>query len=446
MNDPKFVILVSLDEPKGTTETDGYATGGWVAAPRSKVIIESIVSLYGILPGDLKQGLPPHRDRLDAGAGAGAAAAVRAGERASSRRPSSARLCRCGRSRSGGGRTAAECVALRLSELMRRAPTPRHRPRCRRSRSAGLTLDSRKVRPGFLFAALPGTRPTARPSSPTPSKRGAVGHPGRARRRPAAARSGIVVVRDANPRRAPGADGRGASPARQPATIAAVTGTNGKTSTVDFVRQIWAALGLKAASVGTLGIVSPRLRRATAGLTTPDPVAAARGSGRRWRARASTHLAIEASSHGLDQHRLDGVQLSAAAFTNLTHDHLDYHAVDGRLLRGQAAAVRRAAAARRHRRASTPTAIAPRRWPRSAARRGIRCLDLRREGRASSACSRDEPTPTASISRSRSLGTRHEVDLPLVGGFQAANALARARPGRRDRRRCRRRAVAALAT
>ena len=110
----------------------------------------------------------------------------------------------------------------------------------------------------------------------------------------------------------------------QPETIVAVTGTSGKTSVADFVRQIWTALGLKAASLGTLGIVVPS--GALAGsLTTPDPVSLHKTLDKLARGGV-THLALEASSHGICQRRLDGVRLEAAAFTNLSRDHLDYHA------------------------------------------------------------------------------------------------------------------------
>jgi UDP-N-acetylmuramoyl-L-alanyl-D-glutamate--2,6-diaminopimelate ligase len=110
---------------------------------------------------------------------------------------------------------------------------------------------------------------------------------------------------------------------RQPHTIAAVTGTSGKTSVAAFTRQIWIALGHRAASIGTIGIVSPR-GEAYGSLTTPDPVALHRSLDA-LAADGVTHLAIEASSHGLDQYRLDGLHIAAAAFTNITRDHLDYH-------------------------------------------------------------------------------------------------------------------------
>src|SRR5689334_6312438 len=188
---------------------------------------------------------------------------------------------------------------------------------------AGLTLDSRKVQPGYLFAALAGSRADGATFINDAVRRGATAILAASGVVLPPIDKGIVVVRDDNPRR------RIALMAAtfaglQPATIAAVTGTNGKSSTVHFVRHIWTTLGLKAASVGTLGILSPGLTRG-AGLTTPDPVHLHQDLAILAR-QGVTHLAIEASSHGLDQHRLDGLKLSAACFTNLTHEHLDYHA------------------------------------------------------------------------------------------------------------------------
>src|SRR5262249_6349056 len=113
---------------------------------------------------------------------------------------------------------------------------------------------------------------------------------------------------------------------RQPATIAAVTGTSGKTSVAAFTRQIWAALGSEAASIGTVGLVTPR-EEIYGSLTTPDPVELARTLDQLAR-EGITHLALEASSHGLDQHRLDGVRVGVGAFTNLSRDHMDYHATE----------------------------------------------------------------------------------------------------------------------
>ncbi len=130
--------------------------------------------------------------------------------------------------------------------------------------------------------------------------------------------------------------------ARQPRTVVAVTGTNGKTSVTVFLRQIWEKAGHRAASLGTIGLVSPG-GAVTGSLTTPDPVklheilADLAGD-------EVTHLALEASSHGLEQRRLDGVRFAAGAFTNLSRDHLDYHPTLAGLPAGQAAPVRHAAA------------------------------------------------------------------------------------------------------
>ena len=284
---------------------------------------------------------------------------------------------------------------------------------------AGLTLDSRKVQPGFLFAALAGAKADGASFVADAVARGAsVILAGPDAPLPALDRS-IVVVRDANPRR------RLALIAAtfaglQPATIAAVTGTNGKSSTVHFLRQIWAALGLEAASVGTLGIVSRGLTRG-AGLTTPDPVQL-HGDLATLAREGVTHLAIEASSHGLDQHRLDGLTLSAAAFTNLTHEHLDYHAsmdayfdakarlFDALLPKGGTAVVN----------ADSDRAA---RLAEICALRGIRFWTYGSAGKEFRLV-RDQPTPNGQHLVIEALGSRYEVELPLVGGFQASNALA----------------------
>jgi UDP-N-acetylmuramoyl-L-alanyl-D-glutamate--2,6-diaminopimelate ligase len=110
---------------------------------------------------------------------------------------------------------------------------------------------------------------------------------------------------------------------QQPGVVAAVTGTNGKSSTVDFLRQIWTHMGRKAASMGTLGAIGPS-GMVDLGHTTPDPVAI-HATLDKLAGEGVTHAAMEASSHGLSQYRLHGVKLAAGAFTNLTQDHLDYH-------------------------------------------------------------------------------------------------------------------------
>jgi UDP-N-acetylmuramoyl-L-alanyl-D-glutamate--2,6-diaminopimelate ligase len=189
----------------------------------------------------------------------------------------------------------------------------------------GLTADSRNVQPGFLFAALPGTRQDGRRFAVDAVARGAVAiltdEPA-ALALPPEERDRVCIMADANPHR------RLALLAarfhgRQPRMITAVTGTNGKTSVVHFTREIWTALGHPAASLGTLGIVTVAEHRPGA-LTTPDPVALHRDLAGLAK-QGIEHVAIEASSHGLHQFRLDGISAAAAAFTNLTRDHLDYH-------------------------------------------------------------------------------------------------------------------------
>ena len=189
----------------------------------------------------------------------------------------------------------------------------------------GLTADSRNVQSGFLFAALPGTKQDGRGFAAEAIVRGAVAiltDKPVALALPPEQRDRVCIVTDPNPsRRLVLLASRFYE--RQPRTIAAVTGTNGKTSVVHFTREIWTALGHPAASLGTLGIVTARESRPGA-LTTPDPVALHRDLAGLAK-QGIDHVAIEASSHGLHQYRLDGVSVAAAAFTNLTRDHLDYH-------------------------------------------------------------------------------------------------------------------------
>ena len=186
----------------------------------------------------------------------------------------------------------------------------------------GITADSRRVVPGDLFAALPGARLDGRGFIAEAVGRGAV-----AVLAPAGTDWPVGVplrpiLTDAEPRRRL-AEIAAVLAGPQPTVVAAVTGTNGKTSTVDFARQLWACSGQSAASLGTLGVIAPGFDPGP-GLTTPDPVTLAATLADLAR-RGVTHAAIEASSHGLEQCRLDGVRLAAAAFTNLTRDHLDYH-------------------------------------------------------------------------------------------------------------------------
>jgi UDP-N-acetylmuramoyl-L-alanyl-D-glutamate--2,6-diaminopimelate ligase len=185
----------------------------------------------------------------------------------------------------------------------------------------GVTADSRALKPGDIFVAIPGTKTDGLRFVEPAIAAGAVAVVTDGRR-DLRLPGKVTAVRVDNTRRALALLAARLYP-RQPATIAAVTGTSGKTSVAAFTRQIWSALGFSAASIGTIGIVSPR-GETYGSLTTPDPVALHR-SLEALAADGVTHLAIEASSHGLDQHRLDGMHVTAAAFTNITRDHLDYH-------------------------------------------------------------------------------------------------------------------------
>ena len=184
---------------------------------------------------------------------------------------------------------------------------------------AGLSADSRSVRPGYLFAALAGTKADGARFVADAEARGAVAV--LAGEDPAV-ESRLPVLRAADPRRAIALLARRFFGA-QPEHVVAVTGTAGKTSIATFTRQIWERAGFAAASIGTTGVVAPG-RDDYGSLTTPDPVALAALMADLAN-QGVTHAAMEASSHGLDQRRLDGVALSAAAFSNLGHDHLDYH-------------------------------------------------------------------------------------------------------------------------
>ena len=198
-----------------------------------------------------------------------------------------------------------------------------HLPEAPAPEVLGLSADSRGIEPGFLFAALPGTETDGTNYIDDAIGQGAVAvlaATGTQLRHP-----GVALITDDNPRRRYAELAARFYP-RVPEVLAAVTGTNGKTSVAWFTRQIWQHLDVPAASLGTLGLHGPEIEL-TASLTTPEPVLLHRllseiselGIG---------HVAMEASSHGLDQFRLDGLRFKAAAFTNLSHDHLDYHGTE----------------------------------------------------------------------------------------------------------------------
>jgi UDP-N-acetylmuramoyl-L-alanyl-D-glutamate--2,6-diaminopimelate ligase len=194
--------------------------------------------------------------------------------------------------------------------------------RLMRREITGLTCDSRQVEPGFLFAALPGERVDGRAYIAEALNRGAAAILAPPGTTTDLLNNAIPLITDDNPRRLYALMAARLH-AGQPESVVAVTGTNGKTSVAAFTRQIWTRLGRRAASIGTLGVQAPG-RSVSGGLTTPDPVDLHRDL-QALSASGVQYLAMEASSHGLAQYRLDGVKLAAAAFTNLSRDHLDYH-------------------------------------------------------------------------------------------------------------------------
>ena len=284
---------------------------------------------------------------------------------------------------------------------------------------SGLTADSRQVKPGFLFAALPGTKVDGAEFIPQAIKAGAAAViAGTSVLVPGAS---SILIKSENPHQL---FARVASrfAGNQPDIVVAVTGTNGKTSVAAFVRQIWQSMGFRAASIGTVGIVGPSGEEYLAH-TTPDPV-------KLHHTLAGlaldhvTHLAMEASSHGLAQFRLDGVRLAAAGFTNLTRDHLDYHAtfeeyfaakmrLFSELLPEGAAAVINADAD-----------IAADVMARARAR-NLRILTVGEKGAGLKLVSSVRDGFGQRLVLATESG-QHEIYLPLVGDFQVSNALVAA--------------------
>ena len=281
----------------------------------------------------------------------------------------------------------------------------------------GITADSRQVRPGMVYAALPGVRFDGRDFIGDAVARGAVAvlaEPGTAWPAGVSARPLIV---DPQPRRAL-ARMAALHAGPQPHTVVAVTGTNGKTSTAEFLRQLLALSGMRAASLGTLGLIGPG-GATGAGLTTPDPVALAETLAALARDGVQA-VAMEASSHGLDQCRLDGVRLAAAGFSNLTRDHLDYH--------GTLDAYRNAKL--RLFREVLPTgapAVVCADLEAAAldALRGIAGPVLHTTGEDGTLIRllRASPQPGGQVLDLIAGGARREIMLPLPGRFQADNAL-----------------------
>jgi len=206
---------------------------------------------------------------------------------------------------------------VKLRDLLPEAPIDASQ---RAVEISGIAADSRKVKPGFLFFAIAGAKSDGAHFAKQAAAAGALAVAAEHKPEGLPTNVGFVPVKNARHALAFAAAN---FYARQPGTIAAVTGTSGKTSVAAFTRQIWATLGYQAASIGTVGMVSPHGEK-YGSLTTPDPVELHHTLDK-LAGEGVTHLALEASSHGLDQYRLDGVRIAAGAFTNLSRDHLDYH-------------------------------------------------------------------------------------------------------------------------
>ncbi len=284
---------------------------------------------------------------------------------------------------------------------------------------SGIATDSRRVRPGDLFVAVAGTKADGLRFVAPALAAGAVAV--MAQQPPGPLPDGIAFVQVDNVRRALALAAAKLYPGH-PALIAAVTGTSGKTSVAAFARQIWAALGHEAASIGTIGLVTGK-RQVYGSLTTPDPIELHRTLDALAH-EGVTHLALEASSHGLDQHRLDGVPIAAAGFTNITRDHLDYHPdfdayreakllLFTRLVAQDGAAVIEAD----HEQADKFIAAAK--------ARKLRLFTVGRQGHAIRLTGA-AVDGFAQRLRLEHAGRGYDVRLPLLGGFQVENALVAA--------------------
>jgi UDP-N-acetylmuramoyl-L-alanyl-D-glutamate--2,6-diaminopimelate ligase len=285
----------------------------------------------------------------------------------------------------------------------------------------GLAVDSRVVKPGDLFFALAGAKTDGARFIDAAVAAGAVAvagdHPPQ--------NLTLPFVTTANPRRALALAAARFYP-QQPATIAAVTGTSGKTSVAAFTRQIWQRLGHASASIGTIGLVSPK-RTVYGSLTTPDPIALHRQLDEIAR-DGVTHLAFEASSHGLDQYRLDGVRVAAGGFTNLSRDHMDYHPDVAHYLNAKLRLFRDlvppgGAAVISADHDCSGEAIA------AARKRGLRLMTVGSKGDGAGEGIRLVEASVDGFAQNLTLEHRGKtipVRLPLVGAFQVENALVSA--------------------
>ena len=278
----------------------------------------------------------------------------------------------------------------------------------------GLTCDSREVKPGYVFAALPGTVTDGRKFIEGALEKGAS----------AVLSTGKIDLPipylNSDEPRLDYAKMAASLYAGQPEMLVAMTGTNGKSSTVEFLRQIWAYAGKSAACFGTLGVQAPKGYR-TLTHTTPDAVALHKTLSD-LKTEGVTHAAMEASSHGLDQYRLDGVKVSAAGFTNLTQDHFDYHTDAEDYFMAKARLFTEL----------TPSAASVvintndeygQRLVKMCEERG---QDVMQVGWSGQDIRIDEVMPRASsqIVTLVAMGERHKIELPLAGEFQVLNAVS----------------------
>ncbi len=307
---------------------------------------------------------------------------------------------------------------MTLAELL--ADSAAVEPRYAALQIRGLAADSRAVKPGDVFVAVPGNKADGLAYAADAVRAGAAAVVGE-RPPPVPLPAGIPFVPVANARRALALAAARLHP-RQPRVIAAVTGTSGKTSVAAFTRQIWAALGHEAASIGTIGVVTAK-RETYGSLTTPDPIGLHRTL-EQLVDEGVTHLAMEASSHGLDQHRLDGVRVAAAGFTNITRDHLDYHpsieayfAAKLRLFEALVVDGGAAVVDVDHERADQVVAAA------KARRLNVITVGRKGDGLRLLAGEIDGFAQRLNIAHA---GKEFSVRLPLVGAFQVENALVAA--------------------
>ncbi len=290
----------------------------------------------------------------------------------------------------------------------------------------GIAVDSRDVRDGFVFVAVPGERLDGAAFAQYAVRQGAVAvvctKDGLETARRDIGALPVPFITDEQPR-AELARLASAFYGAQPANMIAVTGTNGKTSVAQFTCQIWQALGLAGAALGTTGVAGRGFEEPLA-MTTPEPVTL-HALLARLAKKGCTHAAMEASSHGLAQHRLDGVRLAAGALTNITRDHMDYHAdhadyVAAKMRLFDAVLPESATAVIN---ADDPVFEAARIV---AERRSQRVIAVGRADHADLRLHETQFLPAGQKVRFTWSGSEHAAELALVGGFQGENVLTAA--------------------